>query len=366
MSILDFSTYTTTGRGEKYTKIPESHSVGGQLILKHKPQGWKLKAFSSSSSSNDLIDQAPEPTESESEIEEAMRAGDYCRLFHREIEGFIGARINDLNIKLRATKDKKAVDCVFEEFLGDREEGEKAQERYYVHLRRSGAIKKSKTPRGSLTIFQFEHEIQDDGGILLWNSPIRLRHIASGFYLALGESLVLLPPDSLDASSLFIFIPLASENSVPYITYKSYARIQALSSKLYLSGSSGALSINALQMLDDDDRQGGSMESDIGGGSQSGSGSLDNTETLSQRSSSTLRTQQTVDGPNIADIKNMMNRYKEKESAINLIDHSSDEDIFRIQNVKKDDVKNLQPIAQYKNLLLMYIIYIYIYIATYQ
>ena len=65
--------------------------------------GWKITNF--------------EKTSAKKMDKLAIRAGEYCRLFHREQEGFICLRYNDTDLRVNSDAHKLATDILFDEFL---------------------------------------------------------------------------------------------------------------------------------------------------------------------------------------------------------------------------------------------------------
>ena len=73
------------------------------MVGKTTSRGWKIKPFSRSD-------------EQDSDMT-AIRAGDFCRLFHRQEEGFIRATYKDLALRKAANPEKPAIIEIFDNFL---------------------------------------------------------------------------------------------------------------------------------------------------------------------------------------------------------------------------------------------------------
>jgi hypothetical protein len=101
-----------------------------------------------------------------------VKAGAYMRLFHRENEGFISTRFNDLDFRFNSEANFSPLDGIFDHFLKEAD----IEQRHSVHLRLSNILRKSKSTHSSLSIFQIEHEKPNDGSIIKWNQPVRFRH----------------------------------------------------------------------------------------------------------------------------------------------------------------------------------------------
>ena len=86
---------------------------------------WKIEAFSDEAKNKNLD-------------KLAIRAGDYCRLFHKEHEGFINVKLNDTDIRASSGGDGQlpATDVIFDEFLPKTV----ISEAYQIHLRLSKVV----------------------------------------------------------------------------------------------------------------------------------------------------------------------------------------------------------------------------------
>jgi len=78
-----------------------------KLVTKSHGLGWKIQPFSVGFKS-EHVDKL------------AIKAGDYCRLFHREKEGFINVRYNDTELRVQSGQEGGlATDHLFDKFLRD-------------------------------------------------------------------------------------------------------------------------------------------------------------------------------------------------------------------------------------------------------
>ena len=114
----------------------------------------------------------------------AIRAGDYCRLFHREQEGFLCLRFNDTELRVNSDAVNLATDVLFDDFLPNTRE----EEQFYVHLKLSSVVRKSKVSSSSTTIFKIENQRQNDGGVIEWQKPVRFKNMSSNLYLKLQKT----------------------------------------------------------------------------------------------------------------------------------------------------------------------------------
>lgn len=109
------------------------------LVGKSNPRAWKIRAFSRS-----------EEAQPEQQDYNAIRAGDFCRLFHREVEGFVRANFNDFKFRKNATSDRPAILEIFDNFLPNHA----PEQIFSVHIALSSMLQKSKQNHSTLNIFQ--------------------------------------------------------------------------------------------------------------------------------------------------------------------------------------------------------------------
>jgi hypothetical protein len=125
-------------------------------------KGWKISPFSLNLK------------ESEADLNPlAIKAGNYLRLFHREIEGFIEERYDDLNYRFNEDSQSSPIDslfAIFEEMKNDK------SSLHHIYFKKSSILKKSKSSHSSHSIFQIQHERPDQGGLITWNKPVRFVH----------------------------------------------------------------------------------------------------------------------------------------------------------------------------------------------
>ena len=131
-----------------------------------------------------------------------------------------------------------ATDVLFDEFLPKTKE----EEQYYIHLKLSNVVRRSKVSNSSTTIFKIENQRQNDGGAIEWHKPVRFKHISSNLYIKLQQTnneyqpwLFSLSKDYNDEETLFLLMPMASATIKNYATFNSLARIRHMKSGLYLS-----------------------------------------------------------------------------------------------------------------------------------
>jgi hypothetical protein len=164
-----------------------------------------------------------------------MKAGDLCRLFHREREGFMNIRYNDLNLRVNSDQNNLATDKLFDEFLLQPD----PMDIFYIHLKLSDVIKKSKVTHSGQNIFKLELEKQNDGGVIKWSRAVRFKHMSSALYL--GARLVADPYNEgefdlklclienyKDPFTLFHLQPMASDTVKSYVTFNSHTRLRHL------------------------------------------------------------------------------------------------------------------------------------------
>ena len=108
------------------------------MTIKPEMLGWKISNF--------------EKASAKQTDNQAIRAGDDCRLFHREQEGFICLRYNDTELRVNSDAQNLATDALFDAFLPNIEE----EEQYFLHLKLSSVVRRSKVSNSSTTIFKIE------------------------------------------------------------------------------------------------------------------------------------------------------------------------------------------------------------------
>jgi hypothetical protein len=198
-----------------YLSFPKNRNVNRVRLLltpkivgKAKGNGWKISPFSFTFKKG--MDNL------------AMRAGDLCRFFHREREGFLSIRYNDTEFRLHPPQnddeivvDKTPSDDFFDNFLINTP----PQDLYLTYLRLSNTVRKSKDVHTGQSIFKLELEKQNDGGLIKWNRDIRLKHMATAQYLAVvqkeegfGDCKIILVDNYNDSNTIFYLEPLPSDN----------------------------------------------------------------------------------------------------------------------------------------------------------
>ena len=111
-----------------------------QISIKPEQMGWKISNFEmgkKKSKTDKLV----------------IKAGDFCRLFHREQEGFMCLRYQDTDLRVNSDKEHLATDKLYDEFLPSKEQ----KEQFYIHLKLSSVIRRSKVANSSTTIFKIEN-----------------------------------------------------------------------------------------------------------------------------------------------------------------------------------------------------------------
>ena len=194
------------------------------MTIKPEKLGWKISNF--------------EKTIAKQNDNQAIRAGDDCRLFHREQEGFICLRYNDTDLRVNSDAQNLATDALFDDFLPNTEE----EEQYFMHLKLSSVVRRSKVSNSSTTIFKIEKKRQNDGGPIEWHSPVRFKHLSSNLYLKLQQTedenqpwTLALSRSYKDENALFLLVPMASDTIKNYATFNSLAQIKHVKSGLYIS-----------------------------------------------------------------------------------------------------------------------------------
>ena len=205
-----------------------------ELILNENSIGWEVKEFLRDVEEDLLLEHLDKGAI-------PFRAGDLCSLFHREMEGFITAAVDD-DKNFKADSDKDPLDYIFEDFLPETSEGDgRSHERYNLHLKVTGSFNRTKDP---YSIFAVEKEKANDGSLIRWNTPIRLLHVSSAHWLKLIEEnnqlKIVLSREINDMGTLFQFEPLISQGQSEVVTYNSYAKIKRYNDmdkeqKLYIS-----------------------------------------------------------------------------------------------------------------------------------
>eukprot|EP00736_Rhodelphis_marinus_P011999 Rmarinus@m.12901 len=151
-----------------------------------------------------------------------IKAGDVIRFFHKEVEGFLSAGFD---------------------YMANQEESLCEGDSVFVRTTRS--VNKEKG-HGSNQLWMVEFEVAKSGGFVNWSQRIRLKHVASGRYLALiddqkyqevdvhtGEPRLKLGlTNAVDDSGLWIFSPVTQTGST--ITLSSYVRLIHYQTRRYL------------------------------------------------------------------------------------------------------------------------------------
>jgi hypothetical protein len=119
-------------------------------------------------------------------MENGLRGGDYCKLFHREAEGHMSAKYNDEDIRMKI--DPNSIDHLFDRILSP--ETSTAQ-LYSVYAKLTPS--KEKQNHNSLAIFQVENESLADGHLIQWNKPIRFKHCTLKTLLYFNSFIILIP-----------------------------------------------------------------------------------------------------------------------------------------------------------------------------
>lgn len=197
------------------------------LIMKKKFYPWKIEPFSKKADEKKSMN--------------ALKAGDYIKLFHQEREAFLNVRYRDYRkIKPKDGEDISGLtlpERLFDRFLPETLANE---DKYNVHVRLSDCIKKSKENVSCTNIFKVELLEQIDGSKIVWGQPVRIKHMLSNTYVAVKHNQhkdkfeVVLTDTHLGTDNLFMFYPMASAQIKSYATVSSHARIRHVNTKLFL------------------------------------------------------------------------------------------------------------------------------------
>ena len=330
-----------------------------ELLLSSKPLGWQIRKFYLNKEEELLND-----------LEKGaipIRAGDLCSLFHRELEGFVTARIND-GESLR-NKVKSPIDYIFEDFLPTTNSAAKSHERYNLHLKTSSSFSKNKINKDPYTIFSFEHESASDGSLITWNQPFRLFHISSRNWLQVKQGQVVLSRER-NEKSLFEFRPIISENQCDIVTYNSCAKLMNLNSEKFiccLQRKAPGINKEELDRLDEhhenlyENQEDHSFElnkdeeeeEEVESNDQEGEDDEDEedvqTVTLGSDTGE-ARHMMGAYGHSKSQVVNAQ-KYHKKEKELRAIGKVADNDAFVIQPINKRMITQLQTISAHKKLL---------------
>ena len=111
----------------------------------------------------------------------AVQAGDYCRLFHKEREGYFSLRLNDTDCRVNSIKESLGTDKIFDKFIPSTSK----LDLYRIHIRLNDddGEKKAEEEHNFKDIFKIENPKLNDGGVVKWSQPIRFKHVGSELYL---------------------------------------------------------------------------------------------------------------------------------------------------------------------------------------
>ena len=337
-----------------YERRNEEYVSKGELVLGSYPLGWRVKEMIKGDDEEEVI------------IEKGgipLRSGSTCRLFHKELEGFITGSIKDEMYVL--SEDKSPIDPIFEEFFPSTEHGELSHQRYNVHFRLNAGVRKHKTCHHPYSIFILQKEKVEDGGLITWETPLKLFHVASGLWLTVIDMKLVLSKE-IDKYSFFKLIPIPSEDMTHIVTYNSYIRIQTAHMTFLTSQTLplNHLQLNNLEMEKEhfEDSSIFDTESEIED-DELPAKSLANSNSISLslhqrtlRRASTIYSRQyskLLSEPTLAYKKYLS--YHAKEKNINLTKNCNEIDAFSIQPIKGNIITELQTISGHKKLLLVYI-----------
>ena len=157
-----------------------------------------------------------------------VQAGDVIQLFHKDSDCYVAAEGVFTNPLAGAPK-------------------EPGTENYWlaqdVHLRNRKPDPERPSrlnpPTSAVSYFQVEKVNQEDGGVIDWEEPVRLRHLTSQMYLAIGQyvhelegNTTLMVMDGTKRDTLFRLTPVI--RGTAYVPSDGYTRIQHVDSEKWI------------------------------------------------------------------------------------------------------------------------------------
>ena len=157
-----------------------------------------------------------------------VQAGDVIQLFHKDSDCYLAAEGVFTN-PLAGTPNEPGTENYW-----------LAQD---VHLRNrkpdSERPSRLNPPTSAVSYFQVEKVNQEDGGVIDWEEPVRLRHLTSQMYLAIGDysqelegNRTLMVMDGTKRDTLFRMTPVIRSTS--YVPSDGYTRIQHVDSEKWI------------------------------------------------------------------------------------------------------------------------------------
>ena len=131
--------------------------------------GWKIECF----------------TKYDSSQKHLLKGGDFVRLFHKEIEGFMVARENDLHIRSGRNSLARVLQFMYEEMQP------------LVGVRITSSFKEKNETNSVLSVWQIENQELNSGEPIEWEEPFRLKHLVYNSYLRVTYSQSFLDKNNL-------------------------------------------------------------------------------------------------------------------------------------------------------------------------
>jgi hypothetical protein len=138
-------------------------------------------------------------------LEAVLKAGDLLRLFHVEDEAFLVGQVSDASLRVRndlALDDNinEKLSALYGRLFREREATFADPRVVFVGLRRTKVKRSTRIKRSTCSVWEVQLESGSSGGPICFGAKMRLRHFASGAYLAFRAPR--LPPPAALASGV--------------------------------------------------------------------------------------------------------------------------------------------------------------------
>ena len=329
----------------------------GELFLSNKSLGWEIKEFNKLGEDKAIAEDIGEGAA-------PIRAGDTCRLFYREIIGFLTGRINDTKCQYKGSQEggkfdrkqsaEESLNQIFENFLPSTEDINESHKKYNLYIQALRTKRKNKKIMDTNSIFMFENVNPMEGSFVRWGQKVRLLHLASGLWLQIKDNKPVLGKVK-DQSSLFIFQPISSKTKSEVVRYNSSAKLLNVESSLYI-GCNSSLSFNdqEIKRLVKQKEECEKVPDSIFKDYETDAEDVDFLYSAMPRHHVVAHEN---NGQGVDEIhRHYLRIYKKfhiKENEVNSIEKSADCDLFSIQHVSENTIAELQIISGHKRLLLM-------------